>query len=66
MYGISKPLPIPECQSYKKSKKFWLLEFVGQIGQKFQTKTKKKRMENNEKEEAVVFVNQIKRYIPKK
>jgi hypothetical protein len=33
-YGVGKPLPIPECQPYKPSLKFRLLNFVGRIGQK--------------------------------
>lgn len=38
MYGVGKPLPIPECQPYKPSKRFRLLNFIGIIGQKLQRK----------------------------
>lgn len=38
MYGVGKPLPIPECQPYKPSKRFRFLNFIGSIGQKFQKK----------------------------
>jgi len=31
-YGTGNPLPIPECQPYKRSKRFRLLNFVGRIG----------------------------------
>jgi hypothetical protein len=35
MYGIGKPLPIPECQPYKRSLRFRLLNFVGTFLQRF-------------------------------
>lgn len=31
-YGTGNPLPIPECQPYKPSKRFRLLNFVGRLG----------------------------------
>jgi len=31
-YGTGNPLPIPECQPYKKSKRFRLLNLVGKLG----------------------------------
>ena len=31
-YGTGNPLPIPECQPYKPSKRFRLLNLVGRIG----------------------------------
>ena len=31
-YGTGNPLPIPECQPYKKSKRFRLLNLVGSLG----------------------------------
>ena len=34
MYGVGKPLPIPECQPYQKSWQFRLLSFVGNLAQK--------------------------------
>jgi len=34
-YGVGKPLPIPECQPYKQSKRFRLLNFLGRVGKKF-------------------------------
>merc|ERR1712032_1571663 len=34
MYAIGKPLPIPECQPYKKSKRFRALILVGNISKK--------------------------------
>eukprot|EP00527_Entomoneis_sp_CCMP2396_P006656 CAMPEP_0198145424 /NCGR_PEP_ID=MMETSP1443-20131203/23378_1 /TAXON_ID=186043 /ORGANISM="Entomoneis sp., Strain CCMP2396" /LENGTH=248 /DNA_ID=CAMNT_0043809069 /DNA_START=71 /DNA_END=817 /DNA_ORIENTATION=- len=40
MYGVGKPLPIPECQPYKRSFRFRLLSFVGGLGQKVQKKKK--------------------------
>ena len=33
-YGTGNPLPIPECQPYKKSKRFALLGLVGRLGKK--------------------------------
>lgn len=38
MYGVGKPLPIPECQPYRQSKRFRLLNFVGRLASKFQKK----------------------------
>lgn len=38
-YGVGKPLPIPECQPYKPSKRFRLLNLLGRVGKKF-SKTK--------------------------
>ena len=38
MYGVGKPLPIPECQPYKRSFRFRLLSFVGGLAQKLQKK----------------------------
>ena len=35
-YGTGNPLPIPECQPYKKSKRFRLLNMVGRLGTKLQ------------------------------
>mmetsp|Transcript_19108 Transcript_19108/g.41643 ORF Transcript_19108/g.41643 Transcript_19108/m.41643 type:complete len:251 (+) Transcript_19108:1-753(+) len=40
MYGVGKPLPIPECQPYKRSFRFRLLNFVGGLAQKFAKKEK--------------------------
>mmetsp|Transcript_27775 Transcript_27775/g.26577 ORF Transcript_27775/g.26577 Transcript_27775/m.26577 type:complete len:237 (-) Transcript_27775:153-863(-) len=37
-YGVGKPLPIPECQPYKRSWQFRTLSFVGGIGKKFAKK----------------------------
>ena len=37
-YGTGNPLPIPECQPYKPSKRFRLLNFVGKLGAKFAKK----------------------------
>lgn len=34
-YGVGKPLPIPECQPYKPSKRFRLLNLLGRLGKKF-------------------------------
>lgn len=34
MYGVGKPLPIPECQPYKRSFRFRALNFIGSLGQK--------------------------------
>ena len=31
-YGTGNPLPIPECQPYKRSKRFRLLNLAGRIG----------------------------------
>jgi len=38
MYGVGKPLPIPECQPYKKSLRFRLLNLLGSLIRKFQEK----------------------------
>ena len=38
MYGVGKPLPIRECQPYKRSFRFRLLNFVGSMAQKLQKK----------------------------
>lgn len=35
MYGVGKPLPIPECQPYKRSKRFRLLVAIGELGKRF-------------------------------
>jgi len=40
MYGVGKPLPIPECQPFKRSFRFRLLSFVGGLAQKFGKKEK--------------------------
>jgi len=37
-YGVGKPLPIPECQPFKKSKRFRMLNFVSRLGAKFSNK----------------------------
>ena len=34
LYGVGSPLPIPECQPYKKSLRFRLLSFVGNLASK--------------------------------
>jgi hypothetical protein len=34
MYGVGRPLPIPECKPYKRSYRFRLLNLLGRIGQK--------------------------------
>ena len=41
MYGVGKPLPIPECHPYKKSFRFRMLNFVGGFLQKLQKKKNK-------------------------
>lgn len=38
MYGVGKPLPIPECQPYKKSMRFRFLNLLGSLGRKLQKK----------------------------
>jgi len=38
MYGVGKPLPIPECQPMKRSKRFRLLMFIGNLASKLQKK----------------------------
>jgi hypothetical protein len=40
MHAVGKPLPIPECQPYKPSKRFRLLQFIGKTAEKFQKKKK--------------------------
>jgi hypothetical protein len=35
LYGTGNPLPIPECQPYKKSFRFRLLNLIGKIGKLF-------------------------------
>lgn len=42
MYGVGKPLPIPECQPYKRSFRFRMLNFVGGLAQKLQKNKNKK------------------------
>jgi len=37
-YGVGKPLPIPECQPYKRSKRFRMLNFMGKLGKKLSGK----------------------------
>lgn len=38
MYGVGRPLPIPECQPYKRSFRFRLLSFVGGLAEKLKKK----------------------------
>jgi len=38
MYGVGKPLPIPECQPYKRSFRFRMLSFIGGLAQKLKKK----------------------------
>jgi len=38
MYGVGKPLPIPECQPYKQSFRFRMLNLIGRLGQRLQKK----------------------------
>lgn len=38
MYGVGKPLPIRECQPYKRSFRFRALNFIGSLGQKLNKK----------------------------
>jgi len=38
MYGIGRPLPIPECQPYKPSLRFRFLSLIGSIGRRFKRK----------------------------
>lgn len=33
-YGVGKPLPIPECQPYKPSFRFRMLQWIGAVGKK--------------------------------
>jgi len=42
MYGVGRPLPIPECQPYKRSFRFRLLSFVGGLAQKLGRKRDEK------------------------
>lgn len=35
MYGVGKPLPIPECKPYTPSMRFRMLNLVGRVAQKF-------------------------------
>ena len=37
-YGVGKPLPIPECQPYKRSFRFRMLGLLGQLGKKLAQK----------------------------
>jgi hypothetical protein len=37
-WAVGQPLPIPECQPYKKSKRFQLLGLVGSLAKKFSKK----------------------------
>jgi hypothetical protein len=37
-YGVGKPLPIPECQPYKPSFRFRMLNLIGKIGNKLAKK----------------------------
>ena len=37
-WGVGKPLPIPECQPYKPSFRFRMLNLLGRIGKKFSKK----------------------------
>ena len=37
-YGVGKPLPIPECQPYKRSFRFRMLNALGRLGQKLKRK----------------------------
>ena len=39
-YGTGNPLPIPECYPYKKSFRFKLFSFVGELAQKLQNSKK--------------------------
>jgi hypothetical protein len=41
MYGVGKPLPIPECHPYKPSLRFHMLNFIGRLGHKFKRNKKK-------------------------
>jgi hypothetical protein len=38
MYGVGKPLPIPECQPFKPSNRFRLLQLVGGLARRFSKK----------------------------
>jgi len=35
-YGVGRPIPIPECQPYKKSWQFRFLNFMAKVGKRFQ------------------------------
>ena len=37
-YGTGNPLPIPECQPYKPSKRYRLLQLIGKLQSKFSKK----------------------------
>ena len=37
-YGVGKPLPIPECQPFKPSFRFRMLNLIGKIGNKLAKK----------------------------
>ena len=37
-YGVGRPLPIPECQPYKPSKRYRLLQLIGKLQSKFSKK----------------------------
>jgi len=39
MYAVGKPLPIPECAPYKPSKRFRLLQLVGNFAKRFEKKS---------------------------
>ena len=36
--GVGRPLPIPECQPYKPSKRYRLLQLIGKLQAKFSKK----------------------------
>lgn len=38
MYGVGKPLPIPECQPYKRSLRFRMLSFIGGLARRMSRK----------------------------
>lgn len=38
MYAVGKPIPIPECQPYKPSKRFRMLMFIGKLAEKLKKK----------------------------
>jgi hypothetical protein len=40
MYGVGKPLPIPECKPFKRSWQFRLLSWIGGLAQKLNKKKK--------------------------
>ena len=37
-YGVGRPLPIPECQPYKPSKRYRLFQLIGKLQSKFSKK----------------------------